>query len=220
MEVIRNRTRFDPDEILQFANDGIGGNYSFDGKLLKCQDVSIIGWEAKVLESLAEKVSRKLTVHNNEILSRGKEPLFMSYDGWSLTGWIDSNIFGRIQRGLVDSGVSDESLKRWRRTNNADGNRNNQSNSFLDNEEYISMGLKGNTVSIFIVWGFGLIVGIGIFFVEAVCSLSAYFRATCTKLGSTLCIWSYQKYLYLHVKRLVCKKRIQDFLSHQHSCCS
>jgi hypothetical protein len=181
MEIIRNRTRFDPDETLQLAR-GITGNYSFEATLLKCQDVSIIGWEAKGLESLADKVKAKFVGRGNEILSPGKEPLFMSYDGWSLTGWIDSNIFGRIQRGLVDSGVSDESLRRWRRPKYTKRNRTNESTStFSDSEGYIRMGLKGNTVSIFWVWGFGLTTGIGILFVEAVSSMDI--RAFCTRFG-------------------------------------
>jgi hypothetical protein len=71
-----NRTRFDPDETLQLAK-GIKGNYSFEGTFLKCQDVSIIDWEAKVLESLAEKVTAKFVGRRNKVLSRGKEGAFI-----------------------------------------------------------------------------------------------------------------------------------------------
>jgi hypothetical protein len=186
MGMIWNRTRFDPDETLQLAK-GIRGNYSFEGTLLKCQDVSIISWEAKVLESLAEKVTAKFVGRRNKVLSRGKEPLFMGYDGWSLTGWIDSNIFGRIQRGLVVSGISDESLKRRRKHKR---NRKNESSN-LDSEGYVRVGLEGNTVSMFWVMGvwtdFGnrdFLSGSSMFIISGLSNDPYAVR--------TLCIWSYK----------------------------
>jgi hypothetical protein len=165
MEMIWKRMRFDPEETLQLAKGLRGGNYSFEGTLLKCRDVSIIGWEAKVLRSLAERVRLKLVgLGNNVILSEGKEALFMGYEGWSLTGWIDSDVFGRLQRGLVESGVSDEALLRRTKI----FMKGTESGISSDSEGSLRMGLKGNTVSIFGVWGFGLILGVGVFFAESV----------------------------------------------------